>query len=471
MYLKKNACISFDKFQEICRKISPDGFAKLIEIEDCANFLYSIGVILWHYKNEELRNWVILKPEWAVNAVYKIIDDGDIQDRRGHILAKDFTRLWKESYYENKHTVLKKMLEVFKIAFPKKDKIGDYIIPARLPSMPIESRWKDDESYLRLEYRYEFMPKGMVNQISADLSRYIISNNEVWNNAVNFKFENNETLCQVEEDFHNRKISIKAKGRDARGLIIMIKNSLEDITDGYKGVVPQIYVPCNCSKCENSNRPTTFLYDDLLRWSANKDNASVTCNESGENMSIDKLLYNVGLPNPSKEKKDEKMKKTIKIFLASSSELKEDREKFEQAIRRKNDIWLKKGIYLEPIMWENFIDSMSQTRLQDEYNKAAAKSNIFVMLFWTKVGIYTAEEFEKAFGKFKETGKPRIYTYFKNAPINPGDENQDDTNSRFAFQKKLRDLGHYQTVYKNTEGLILHFFNQLEKLEDEGFLM
>lgn len=159
-----------------------------------------------------------------------------------------------------------------------------------------------------------------------------------------------------------------------------------------------------------------------------------------------------------------------KIFLASSSELKEEREQFEISINRKNKEWLDRGVFLELVLWEDFIDAVSRTRLQDEYNKAIRESDIFVMLFLTKVGKYTEEEFDTALAQFKATGKPVIFTYFKDVQISTGSAIQQDLMSLWAFQKKLKDLGHFQTVYKNTEGLLLHFTQQLEKLADSGFI-
>ncbi|MEM9276584.1 MAG: hypothetical protein AAGA80_27125, partial [Cyanobacteria bacterium P01_F01_bin.143] len=85
----------------------------------------------------------------------------------------------------------------------------------------------------------------------------------------------------------------------------------------------------------------------------------------------------------------------IKIFLASSSELKGDREQFEILIGRENKEYIRKGIFLELVIWEDFLDAMSATRLQDEYNKTIAECDVFVSLFWTKVGQYTEEEFEQ----------------------------------------------------------------------------
>ena len=95
-----------------------------------------------------------------------------------------------------------------------------------------------------------------------------------------------------------------------------------------------------------------------------------------------------------------------KIFLASSSELKEDRKDFEILIGRKNKEWVDQGVYLDLIVWEDFLDALSHTRLQDEYDKQIRGCDIFVMLFHTKVGRYTEEEFQTAVGSSRPPTSP-----------------------------------------------------------------
>ncbi len=84
-------------------------------------------------------------------------------------------------------------------------------------------------------------------------------------------------------------------------------------------------------------------------------------------------------------------------------------------------------------------------------------------LFFTKVGKYTAEEFDTAFQVFKETGKPKIWTYFKDAPINAGLITEEIL-TLLAFKKKISDLGHFHTVYTNIDNLKYQFRNQLDKV-------
>jgi hypothetical protein len=96
---------------------------------------------------------------------------------------------------------------------------------------------------------------------------------------------------------------------------------------------------------------------------------------------------------------------------------------------------------------------MSKDGLQSEYNKAVKESDIFLMLFFTKVGKYTEEEFETAFNQFTEGNKPRIYTFFKEDYILTGDIDE-EINSLIKFKKKLLKLKHYTSTYTNIDNLI-----------------
>lgn len=156
--------------------------------------------------------------------------------------------------------------------------------------------------------------------------------------------------------------------------------------------------------------------------------------------------------------------RTIRIFLASSEELRADRDAFELYFRQQNDQFRRKGLYLEIDRWENFLDAMSDTRLQDEYNRAVRDCDVFVSLFFTKTGKFTEEEFDTAHRQFTKTGKPLIYTFFKNADIKTGSARAEDLQSLWAFQKKLTALGHFYTGYDNVEHLKRQFRDQLDKL-------
>ncbi len=117
----------------------------------------------------------------------------------------------------------------------------------------------------------------------------------------------------------------------------------------------------------------------------------------------------INLESPSLETQKRKSKEalnTISIFLASSMELKTDRNQIEIWVNRENKKLVRKGIFLKLNLWEDFLDAMSPTRFQDEYNKAVLDSEVVICLFATKIGDFTKEEFQVAFNSFKAGNKP-----------------------------------------------------------------
>lgn len=155
--------------------------------------------------------------------------------------------------------------------------------------------------------------------------------------------------------------------------------------------------------------------------------------------------------------------KKITLFLASSKELKPERERFELEIYRKCKAWFERGVFLHLDIWEDLSARMSATGSQSEYNKKIKAADLFVLLAYTKVGMYTAQEFEEAFGQFQSKQKPFIFTYFKTV------EGVATDPSLEAFHQKLKELKHFYSPFKDADDLWNQFNKELDRLELEGF--
>ena len=150
-------------------------------------------------------------------------------------------------------------------------------------------------------------------------------------------------------------------------------------------------------------------------------------------------------------------KKTVKIFLASSNELKEDRDSFEIAIRRKYEIWHREQKpYLDLQIWETVSEAMSETRSQDEYNKKIKDSDIFILLLWTKAGKFSIEEFELAKRLFVSIGKPKIIVYQKKA------RHITDSLRDFLNQFHLESKEYFHGMYGDFSELHVKFQHELD---------
>lgn len=158
----------------------------------------------------------------------------------------------------------------------------------------------------------------------------------------------------------------------------------------------------------------------------------------------------------------------VRIFLASSNELKEERQLFEIEIYRKTKKWIDKGVFLHLDIWEDLSAQMSSTHSQDEYNKYVKQADIVVVLAYTKLGDYTYSEFEMAKRTFSSTQKPFIYIYFKSNPPSTK-ENRKDLNTLYDFQDLLEESGYFYPSFNDFNDLWNRFNKELDRLEDNEF--
>ena len=157
--------------------------------------------------------------------------------------------------------------------------------------------------------------------------------------------------------------------------------------------------------------------------------------------------------------------RTIKIFLASSEELENDRNAFGNLIRRLDNIYEKQGIRIELFEWEDYDSAYNDRRKQDEYNDKVRASDMFLALFYKKAGKYTIEEFDVATEEFRRTGKsPKSYVYCRD--LQQGEEESVELKE---FKKRLfEEMGHYWSRYNNKDSMQLHFVMQLQLVESNN---
>lgn len=147
--------------------------------------------------------------------------------------------------------------------------------------------------------------------------------------------------------------------------------------------------------------------------------------------------------------------KEIKIFLASSNEMKEDRNNIERLIRSKNDEWQKLNKpYIKLEIWENETEAMHPERSQQRYNELIPTADLFVMLFWHKVGKFTKEEFMIAKDYFMRTGKPLVFVYKKASPEDELEKSVKDFEAELFKENEEYFCGHYE--HFDTLALKLH---------------
>ena len=426
-------------------------FIKDLEVEESKRnlkLLSMIGAVISFVDDPRLIDTNVINPQWIMDGVYAIINDPMVKDEaKGRLHIRDLERILpKEKFPKSRHAYLLELMQKFDLSYAAKDQKDVYFIPDLFEDIEPDFEW-DEQSSMKFRYNYDdFSPDAFMTRFIVEMHQDILDEKR-WRSGV--YISNGSCRAKVYQSYRKNYIYVEVIGNkgEGRSYLYAIREAFRKLHKPF----PEMHI-----KQEALYKDYWLDYSQLVNREIK--NKPWYHDELDEDLPVTDILNGYSTPIDR-----EGAQKHIKIFLASSAELTDDREQFEIFIHRENQRLYKQGIFIELQLWENSIDAMSNTRLQDEYNNVVKNCDIFVSLFFTKVGKYTEEEFNTAFGQFKKAGKPLVYTYFKNAPIDTGNIT-DEIKSLLEFQKKLSSLGHFKTVYSNIDDLKLKFKIQLEKL-------
>ena len=141
----------------------------------------------------------------------------------------------------------------------------------------------------------------------------------------------------------------------------------------------------------------------------------------------------------------------LRVFVASPSDVAEERSALEGIVTELNRTWSKhQGVKIELVKWETHVQPGFGGDPQDVINQQVNDDyDIFIGLFWGRVGTPTKralsgtiEEFERALAMYNDNNDSvDIMLYFKDAPIKPSKLDSDQFKELMKFKDTLGELG------------------------------
>ncbi|MBK7057850.1 MAG: hypothetical protein IPH52_22910 [Leptospiraceae bacterium] len=251
--------ISLEKFIEHCKrnKISESAHGTLLK------YLHDIGSVLYFGDLEQLKDMVIINPLWIINIVYKILDR-ELEWRKGQFDKAYIREKLKPKEKEDldlSDKEIDKFLEMlikFEVCFKEPGSEDKYIASQFLTKeriIGLDQLWKE-KSLLFLKYPKYINENIMIRLISrfgekADLKNY-------WNNGILFTSHHSQSLIEA---FHNLKEIQISFTENHSELFHEVVKSLREV---HRNIGVNLYIRCLCSKCQTSNEPNQFLYEQLI---------------------------------------------------------------------------------------------------------------------------------------------------------------------------------------------------------------
>jgi internalin A len=271
--------------------------------------LHDIGVVLHYPHDIDLKNTVVLKPEWATQAAYCLLLD-EKYVKNGKFSTKDLENIWAEEKFDEKHPFLLGLMKKFELVFQFQES-EMYILPERLPveqpphPLPLpRGEGNEDkvppsrggvgvgqgQKYLRFEYHYDFMPKGIISRFICRMHE-LIKEELFWKYGVVLHYQGTEAVVVSSEV--NKQIRIEVFGKEADKLLAMIRRDFESIHEKLKNPKLKEKVPCVCpDTCEFKNNPYLHDYQTLKNFQA-KGKKTRECEKSAEDIEIATLLEGI----------------------------------------------------------------------------------------------------------------------------------------------------------------------------------
>lgn len=286
--------ITIEEYFDICKNY----YRK----EDSALFLseyfHDLGVII-HFQNDvELKDIVILNHEWITKGVYKILDDRKVIQQKGKFTYEDIKRLWSSDDHNLRARELISLMKNTKFDLCFELNNGEFLVPRLLPVDEVEHDWETSSHNARFEFRYKFMPKGIVARLIVKMNTDIYKD-KYWRYGVILYYE--ETFAIIKEKYFENKITVELNGKNKREFLFLIRKTLNDIHKDFNKLEVREMIPCNCKLCSNSETPHFYDFNLLKRYES-KEILDIRCEISLEEVSIYNLTSDIARKSIHEEK-------------------------------------------------------------------------------------------------------------------------------------------------------------------------
>lgn len=267
--------LSREEYEAICieNDISGDSLYRMSDL------FHSMGIIIYFQDDIYLRNIIILNPEWATHAVYRVFDNHN----GGRFSEQDLIKyLGKDVRFRYKENLILSLMKKFDLCFEIAP--GKYIAPQLIDKQRPTFDWKSKADTV-FEYEYDFMPKGILNYFTVK-NHDEIHSDVYWRYGVLIERDGSKAL--LTENFHRKSIRVEVTGNNAPKMISHIRRAFNDIHSRFPRIKFTESISCICTKCSNNKKKHMY---DISRLIAGKGKTeTIQCLYSFENLNINRLI-------------------------------------------------------------------------------------------------------------------------------------------------------------------------------------
>jgi internalin A len=226
---------------------------------DLARILHALGLALYFGQDPRLYDTRVLNPRWVTGGVYAVIRAPSVAANDGQLAVSDMPRVLGEAeeqkairasdYPDESHRFILELMRAFQLCYASEQeevpKVGAlrlergdnegemkpirYLVPELLPEFEPEMKEPWDDSPVRLRYRYEVLPPGL-------LPRFIVRTHAFsegaphWRHGVVLRHAEAQALIRAESDQLELHIFVLGGDEETRRILVtIVRRELESL--------------------------------------------------------------------------------------------------------------------------------------------------------------------------------------------------------------------------------------------------
>jgi len=229
--------LTYREYTDLCAKFGeerPDAQS------DLAGILHALGLALYFGKDPRLHDTRVLNPSWVTGGVYAVVRSPSVARNDGQLGAADMPRVLAEAeeqkvikasdYPPSTHGFILELMRAFQLCYASEEEKGKparYLVPELLPEFEPAMQEPWEKAPVRLRYRYEVLPPGLVPRFI--VRTHALSDGEPhWRYGVVLRHADARALIRAEAD--REELHVFALGGDdetRRLLVAMVSRELE----------------------------------------------------------------------------------------------------------------------------------------------------------------------------------------------------------------------------------------------------
>ena len=214
-----------------------------------AQWLHELGEILFFPENPDLKDIVILKPQWVAEYISRVLENEEVIRENGIFTRDCMDRIWQELPPQLRQHFLR-LMERFDLSYRTLENQDISLVVERLPLDPPDYEWQWRQivetkpcNEISMQFQLSTIPAGIPTWFIARSHRFTTHTH--WRNGTLFAYDSERKHIALVQAFpQERYLQLTVRGSNPQNFFALLKDGIEVTLTRFPGLRIKRLIPC-----------------------------------------------------------------------------------------------------------------------------------------------------------------------------------------------------------------------------------